>query len=86
MQPGSGNVPVPAFKEDAKGEIFLLQNKFTSAQSYRFTLKDWETLRKNALIQDRIPVFRIDFEKGPRLMVVSEGVFERMTKKFEPDD
>ncbi|HTJ49411.1 MAG TPA: hypothetical protein VL443_08175 [Cyclobacteriaceae bacterium] len=65
---GAGDV----FKEDGESPIFLYQLKSTEKESYSLKLLDILILIKNAIISNKIPVFVINFVKGPRLVCFKE--------------
>jgi hypothetical protein len=79
-QPGSGAVPVAALKADAKSKDWLLEDKTTLANGYRFTRGQWHQLRNQAFRANRKPVFRISFEGGPVLIVLDESTFEELLR------
>jgi hypothetical protein len=53
-------------------EDFLIEAKTTEAGSYTIKDKDWETLRRNALLDGRLPMLAIELGKR-RLIVTEEG-------------
>lgn len=54
VQPASGATPF--YKEDISSDIWLVQVKTTTKDSYTLKIKDLETLRTNALKVGKIPL------------------------------
>ena len=67
-QPASGATPWR--KHDVRQEDFLIEAKRTDRGSYSIKAKDWEVLRRNALLDGRRPMLAI--ELGKRRLVVLE--------------
>lgn len=70
---GSGNGEI--FKSDVRTGDELIEFKTTEAKSYRLKFEDLATAWRNALLDDRRPVFGIEFTstelpQGPRRHVV----------------
>ncbi len=72
-QPGSGNQWHS--KGDAKLERFILSQKFTEADSYRLTTKDWLEAVSCGFEESRIPAMELDI-RGVKVYVVDENMFQ----------
>ena len=72
-QPGSGNKWHS--KGDAKLERFILSQKFTDAESYKLTKKDWLEAVGYGFEESRIPAMEIDI-RGVRVYVIDENMFQ----------
>jgi len=67
-------------KADVRTEDFLIENKAKlskDAKSYTLKLADLRKLRKQAILDDRIPLFQIDMG-GHRYVVLDEDDFLEM--------
>lgn len=73
VQPGSGsskNAP-----QDVRNEEYLEQHKFTDADSFRLSVKDWLSGEDDASRFGRLHRIVIDFDKhGVRLVVTREDI------------
>jgi hypothetical protein len=70
VQPGSG--AFPGMREDITTLDYLVQAKFTTAKSFKLNFKDLETLRKNAALIGKVPLFVL--EMGGRRYNIREGI------------
>ncbi len=71
VQPGSGSSS--RAPEDVRSDEYMEQLKFTDADGYRLTAKEWLRLSHNASTFGRTPRMVVDFEKyGIRLVITQE--------------
>lgn len=75
VQPASGAINRFDLKADVKSDKFLVDDKTTSAESYRLEVKLWRKLSKEAWMNKRRPSIRIEFDAGLCLYVVDEMTF-----------
>lgn len=62
---------LPFRKHDVRSDTYLIEAKVTDRGSYSLKAKDWEDLRKTAMLEGRIPMYAIQLGKR-RLVVVDE--------------
>jgi hypothetical protein len=58
-------------KADVRTDEFLIEAKTTDNKGYRLTLTELRELRKQAIMDDRTPVFVVDIQ-GHRYVVLEE--------------
>lgn len=58
-------------KGDVRSEGVLWEMKRTDAKGIRITEKDWEKVRKEAILEGRLPLMHLEIGKR-RLVVISE--------------
>lgn len=61
VTPGSGSIDNPYMKEDVHNEHFVLQHKTCTTKGYRLTRKDLTTCEDHALMNCKMPLWRIEF-------------------------
>ena len=62
-----GSGAAPGLPGDAYGERFLLEAKFTNAQSFSVKLGDLTKIETAAFMAGKIPLFRFGFATGDRI-------------------
>lgn len=62
VQPGSGSVRNPYFKEDTNSEHVLCQCKATDKGSFILKRSEFDTTEEHALRQSKMPAWRITFQ------------------------
>lgn len=77
-QPASGATPWA--KADVKTKALLIEQKDTWAKSYILKAEDLEKLRMQAVLEDRIPVFKIRFAQGGEYIVIDSSWAEALNK------
>src|ERR1051326_5881041 len=60
-QPASGALPVAAFKGDVKSRTYLIDDKTTNAKSFSLNSATFKKLRREAFMNNRIAMMRIEF-------------------------
>lgn len=75
-QPGSGSGEL--YKEDGEDEFFLCQLKSTEKESFRLQQRDLDKLFYHASLDEKIPLFAIDFVETETFMICCrfEDLFE----------
>ena len=71
VQPGSGSRW--GYRRDVVSSACQVEAKWTDKLSFNLVLRDWEFLRKQALLQDRIPVYVVEFRTKEQSVVVVEA-------------
>jgi hypothetical protein len=66
-------------KADVRTEDMLIEAKTTQAKSYSLKLSELRELRKQAIMDDRVPVFIVDIQ-GHRYVVLDENDWLEMTE------
>lgn len=61
VTPGSGNLSSPYLKEDVHTKYFVLQHKTCETKGYRLTRKDLSACEDHALLQCKMPLWRVEF-------------------------
>lgn len=67
-------------KADVRTNDFLIEAKTTERKSYSLKLSELREIRKQALLDDRIPLFMIELQ-GHNYVVMEEDDFEEMTSE-----
>jgi hypothetical protein len=65
VQPASGALPY--WKNDVRGDFWLVEHKYTEAKSYSLKKQYFEEVLKNAFKDDRLPVVIVEFPNKPEL-------------------
>lgn len=65
-------------KADVRSLDFLIEAKTTNAKSYSLKLSELRELRKQAIMDDRTPLFIVDIQ-GHRYVVLDENDWQEMT-------
>lgn len=81
VQPASGAMPHFKCKADVKSDRFLLDDKTTIHQSYSLNVKTWNKLNREAWMNDRRPMMRIELANGPVLYVIDELTLNELLEK-----
>ena len=66
-------------QNDVREDGVLWEMKRTDGKSISISLKDWEKLRTNALMEDRMPAMHLEIGRR-RLVVLSEDDYMEMTE------
>lgn len=80
VQPGSGALPVAAFKGDVITKDWLIEDKVTGKKSFSVTLAMWKKIRAQAFgAGKRKPLLRVSLDEGrTTLVVLNEYDFEEL--------
>ena len=81
VQPASGAINRFDLKADIKSAEYLVDDKTTGRNSYGITIDLWRKLSKEAWMNKRKPMMRIEFTKGPTLYVMDEITFMKLQRK-----
>lgn len=66
-------------KGDSKSERFLIENKTTAKNSYSINNKIWEKIKKEALLEGRVPLLSVEFgDKKHEVIVIDKNDFIEM--------
>lgn len=65
-------------KADVRSDDMLIEAKTTAAKSYSLKLSELRELRKQAIMDDRMPVFIVDIQ-GHRYVVLDENDWLELT-------
>lgn len=76
VQPGSGSGW--KHRQDVKSDLFLIEAKRTGKLSISISKKDWEQLRKEAILLDRVPIMDIELGGRNYAMLLRDDLFELM--------
>lgn len=80
VRPGSGN------QWHSKGDVItathLIEYKYTDNKSYSLKQADLETLRRQAILEDRMALFGISFGGKDNYVVLSEFDYENLLAAF----
>lgn len=93
---GGTTTPASGAMWFAKGDIgvnkdicgfkgLLIENKETSKKSYSLKLAEIDQIEEQALMEDQLPVFRVDFN-GKAVIALPEWVFEHLLKLQEEEN
>ena len=80
-QPASGSKPWA--KADIKSEHVLVEEKLTTLKSYSLRLSDLDTLRRQAALEDRVPVFKIVFDSRAVAVIDWQLFMELQARYFD---
>lgn len=76
VTPGSGNGWI--HKADVHSEKYIVECKTTTKQSYSLKLADLKKLYVQALIENKTPVFEIEFDGDMTFVVLDKNDFLQM--------
>jgi len=65
-------------KGDVRSDQYLVEAKFTAAQSYSLKAADLEKLRKQAIMDDRVPLFVVQLN-NKNYMILGEDDWLELT-------
>ena len=82
IQPASGALPVARFKGDIVTSRYVVDDKTTNRKSFAINADIFRKLRREAWINDRLPMIRIEFQ-NLTLCVIEEKDFTRLHYKEE---
>jgi hypothetical protein len=83
LQPASGALNAVHLKGDVKTDIFLVDDKVTAQKSFSLNFETWRKLSKEAWVNDRKPLFRVQTPKET-VYILDEVTFFDMIKTYEP--
>lgn len=81
VQIASGAINRFDLKADVVSEEFLCDDKVCGGKSFSITLKLWKKLSKEAWMNDKRPLMRINFVEGEPVFVMDELTFLELSRK-----
>lgn len=72
-------------KADVRSMQFMIENKFTDAQSYSLKLVELRDLAKKARLAGRVPLFQVDVD-GHRYVIIPEEDFLDLLSEGAQDE
>jgi hypothetical protein len=78
LQPASGALPSTFLKGDVKSDLFLVDDKTTHAKQFNLKVALWDKLHKEAWVNNRYPLIRVEFTDGPVLYVLDERTLSEL--------
>lgn len=78
VQPASGAINRFDLKGDVKSKHFLVDDKTTTLGSYSISVKLWRKLTREAFMNKRAPLVRVEFTDGPSLYIIDETTFMKL--------
>ena len=82
VQPASGALNQFNLKADVKSSHFLVDDKTTARGSFSVSVALWRKLSREAWMNKRAPLIRIEFSAGPSLYVMDEVTFMKLKSKL----
>lgn len=74
VQPGSGSGWL--HRQDVKADGYLIEDKRTGNKSISIKTSDWEQLRKEAILSDRVPIMEIELGGRKYAMLLRDDLLD----------
>ena len=86
VQPASGAINRFDLKADVKSKTFLIDDKLCGGKSYSVTLAFWKKLSKEAWMNNRRPLIRVNFQEYEPVYIMDEPTFLQLFRQIPDED